>query len=79
MSVELKLERALARLDAYYEAELKVLKGQSYQIGGQTMTRANLAEIRASIKELEIQVANLRAQVTGRGKRKAFRITPRDL
>lgn len=79
MSLGLRLERALARLDAYYEAELKVLQGQSYQIGSQVMTRANLAEIRASIKELEIQVANLRAQVAGRGKRKAFRITPRDL
>lgn len=79
MSLNLRLERALARLDAYYEAELKVLQGQSYQIGSRTMTRAHLAEIRTAIRDLEIRVADLKAQAAGRGKRKAFRITPRDL
>lgn len=79
MSLGLRLERAMARLDAYYEAELKVLQGQSYQIGNQVMTRANLAEIRAAIKTLEAQVESIKAQAEGRGKRKSFRITPRDL
>lgn len=37
------------RLDMYLAAEEKALAGQSYTIGGRTLTRANLAEIREGI------------------------------
>lgn len=40
------------RLRQYWEAEQKVLGGQSYTIGNRTLTRANLAEIRAAIDDL---------------------------
>lgn len=73
------LARARVRLNAYYEAELKVLEGQSYQINGKVLTRANLNEIRAAIKELEALIAKLQAKASGKGRRKAFRIVPRDL
>ena len=73
------LERARIRLNAYYDAELKVLEGQSYQLNGKTLTRANLSEIRSAIKELENLVAKLQAQTSGKARRKAFRIVPRDL
>lgn len=33
------------RLNKYLDAEEKVLNGQSYSIGGRTLTRANLKEI----------------------------------
>lgn len=37
-------------LDQYLAAELAVLGSQSYTIGGRSLTRANLAEIREGIK-----------------------------
>jgi len=41
--------QADARLTEYLTAEQKVLGGQSYQIAGRSMTRANLKEIRDGI------------------------------
>lgn len=76
---ERRLAKTLARLEAYYDAELKILEGQSYTIGGKTLTRANLSEIRATIQSLENQVAKLEAKLKGKGPRKAYRIMPRDL
>jgi len=40
----------------YVTAEQKVLSGQSYTIGGRSLTRANLPEIRAGRKEWEAKV-----------------------
>lgn len=40
------------RLRQYWEAEQKVLTGQSYTIGNRALTRANLSEIRAAIDDL---------------------------
>lgn len=40
------------RLRNYYAAERAVLSGQSYTVGNHTLTRANLAEIRAAIDDL---------------------------
>ena len=37
------------RLKMYLEAEQAVLTGQSYTIGNRTLTRANLATIRAAL------------------------------
>lgn len=71
--------RARERLNAYYEAELKVLAGQSYRMGNRTMTRANLSEIRQAIESLENLVAELESQAVGRGRRKVFGIIPRDI
>lgn len=41
-----------ARLKMYLEAEQAVLTGQSYTIGNRTLTRANLATVRAAIDDL---------------------------
>lgn len=43
------LDFAKDRLALYYEAEAKVLSGQSYTIGGRSLTRAQLSEIRDGI------------------------------
>ena len=40
------------RLRNYYAAERAVLSGKSYTVGNRTLTRANLAEIRAAIDDL---------------------------
>lgn len=79
MATKERLDRAKKRLDAYYEAEISVLAGQSYKIGTRSLTRADLVEIRKAIKELENQVQELSSQVAGKGRRKAVRIVPRDL
>lgn len=74
-----RLLRARERLNAYYEAELKVLAGQSYRMGNRTMTRANLSEIRQAIESLENLVAELESQAAGKGRRKVIGIIPRDI
>lgn len=74
-----QLTIAKSRLAAYYDAEMAVLSGQAYTIGTRSLTRANLAEIRKAISELEKQVEELKSLDVGKGRRKAYRITPRDL
>lgn len=44
------------RLDAYQAAELSVLKGQAVRIGERQLTRADLAEIRKAISQLQRQL-----------------------
>lgn len=54
--------QAETQLAAYLAAETAVLSGQSYEINGRRVTRANLAEIQAGIK-----IWNQRAQSLTRG------------
>lgn len=74
-----RLSKAKERLNAYYKAEMAVLSGQNYKIGTKSLTRANLAEIRQAIKELENLCSELEYKEKSGGRRKAYRITPRDL
>jgi len=74
-----RLERTQERLNAYYDAELAVLSGQSYRIGSREMTRADLGVIRQTISDLENQIDELQSIKDGRERRAAFRIIPRDL
>ena len=60
------------RLELYYEAERKVLRGQSYTIGNRQLTRANLAEIRKAIKELESELEQMQGRSRGFSKRVVF-------
>lgn len=71
-----RLERYKRRLKMYYEAEEAVLLNQEYSIGDQSMKRADLSTIRATIRELEEQIETLEANG---GRNKAFRILPRDI
>lgn len=54
--------QAEAQLASYLAAETAVLSGQSYEINGRRVTRANLAEIQTGIK-----IWNQRAQSLTRG------------
>lgn len=69
------LERLKNRLQLYYEAEAAVLSGQSYRIGTRTLQRADLAQIRQAIKELEAQVEMLECSAG----RSARRVLLRDI
>lgn len=52
---------AQARLQQWLDAEEAVSKGQAYSIGDRSLTRANLADIRASIQFWQGQVQAFRA------------------
>ncbi len=71
----LTLERAQKHLDAWLEAELAVTTGQSYKIGDRSINRADLPEIRQSIKYWRREVVRLQKKP----RRKAYRAVPRDL
>ena len=59
----------IERLELYYEAERKVLRGQSYTLGNRQLTRANLAEIRRAIKELESELEQMAGRARGLSQR----------
>ena len=66
-------------LDMYYEAEIAIIGGaQSYSVGSRSLTRANLSEIRAAIKEYENLLENLENQLNGRGRNLIIRGIPQD-
>ncbi|WP_024831614.1 DUF6148 family protein [Ruminiclostridium josui] len=73
------LEEARARLKMWLDAEAAVATGQSYQINGRRLDRANLYQIREEIQMWKREVEELEALRKIRGRRKAFRITLRDL
>lgn len=50
---------ALTRYAEYVAAERAVLAGQSYSIGGRSMVRANLHEIRDELRKLRNDIYNL--------------------
>lgn len=64
------------RLDEYYEAESKILNGQSYTIGSRQLTRASLAAVQKKIAELEAELDALESR--GTSKRRTARAVPLD-
>ena len=73
------LEIAQKHLDAWLEAELACTTNQSYTIGSRTLTRADLAEIRNTIKYWAGIVTRLEAARKYGGRNRTMRIMPRDL
>lgn len=73
---KIKIETLEKRLANYYEAEEKILKAQSYNLGSRTLTRANLKEVQNKIKELENQIASLKKY--GSTKSRIVRAVPVD-
>lgn len=67
MSAETLADK-VARRDRYVAAETAILNGsQSYSAFGRVLTRANLAEIRAAIKELNREISAETAKAGGIG------------
>jgi len=58
----------------YVEAEQAVLKGQAYQIGGQSLTRADLDKIRKGRQEWMA----IRNAINGSGRRISIQVIPED-
>ena len=63
--------QAQTQLDAYLAAETAVLAGQSYELNGRKVTRADLSAIQSGIK-----IWNSRAQQLARGGLAVRGITP---
>lgn len=59
-----------SRLDAYLAAEAKILRNQEYVIGdgatARRLRRADLAEVRAAISDLQDKIEALDNQTAGR-------------
>ena len=62
MAENAKLEVKKARLKLYLAAEKAILSGQSYEIEGLKLTRANLKDVQTMIAQLENQVEKLGAK-----------------
>lgn len=73
------LKTAQRHLDAWLEAELACTTNQSYTIGSRSLTRADLAEIRETIRYWQGMVTKLENQEKQGGRNGIYRIVPRDL
>lgn len=62
------LEQAETHLQQYLDAEAKVLQGQSYEIQGRKLTRADLGDIQAGIALWDGRCKQLAARASGRGR-----------
>ncbi|HEY0847406.1 MAG TPA: DUF6148 family protein [Noviherbaspirillum sp.] len=62
------LAQAEAQLAAYLAAETAVLTGQSYEIAGRKMTRADLEAIQSGITIWNARVRELTSRAQGRGR-----------
>ncbi len=62
------LAQAQTQLDLYLAAEAKVLAGQSYEIAGRKLTRADLESIQAGITTWDNRVKQLANASSGRGR-----------
>lgn len=69
------LEQAEAQLASYLAAETAVLTGQSYEINGRKLTRADLDSIQAGITAWNSRIVSLSAGLGGRGR--ARTVVPR--
>ena len=71
------VERAKEYLEIWLDAEKAVATGQSYKIGSRSLTRANLSDIRDSIRYWRNELEKLES---GRGSgARVLRVVPRDL
>lgn len=62
------LVQAQTQLDAYLAAETAVLTGQSYEIAGRKLSRADLDSIQIGIRTWDARVVTLSNQARGRGR-----------
>ena len=62
------LAQAQAQLNAYLAAETAVLSGQSYEIAGRKLQRANLGEIQAGVALWNDRVVSLTLRGAGRSR-----------
>ena len=78
--VQKRLDRLKISLEKYYEAEITLIEGgQQYSLGSRSLTRANLAEVRRAITDLEKQIDRLTAELNGSGRNLQIGVVPIDI
>lgn len=75
-----KIEFRRTALKAAREAYTALLSGQvqSYAIGSRNLTRLDLGKLKEEINELEKELDELTAEQSGKKRRRALGVTPRD-
>ena len=67
-------------IDLYIEAEHAILSGaQQYSLGSRSLTRANLAEVRKAIVDLENLLQTLKNELNGGGRNLQIGVVPLDI
>jgi len=69
------LQEAEKHLKTWLAAELELSSHQSYKIGTRMLTKADLSEVRKTIKYWEDKIN----QLSRRGRNRIYRCVPRDL
>jgi hypothetical protein len=72
------LAMAQKHLEEWMEAELEITTHQSYRLGNQTLTMADLEQVRGTIDYWSEKVERLKAIAAAGGRNRAYRIVPRD-
>ncbi|MFC4102921.1 DUF6148 family protein [Paenibacillus xanthanilyticus] len=73
------LEEAQAALGQWKQALMAVSTGQSYTIGGRSLTRASIKDIKDMIDYFANEITKLEAAAQGRSARRTRQFVPRDV
>lgn len=68
VTIKEQIQIAESRLTLYYKAEKAILSGQSYEVEGLKLTRANLKDVQNMIAALENKISALKSRQRGRAK-----------
>ena len=72
----LTLAQVEARLVLYVAAEEKILEGQSYTLGGRSLTRADLGAVQKTIADLDAKCQQLSGTTNTARKIRVYGATP---
>ena len=72
-TIKEQIQIAESRLTLYYKAEKAILSGQSYEVEGLKLTRANLKDVQNMIAALENKISALKSRQRGRAKYRVVR------
>lgn len=72
------LEIAQKHLDEWLEAELEITTHQSYRLGDQTLTMADLGEVRRQIQYWDEKAKELARIEKAGGRNRTYHVVPRD-
>lgn len=73
VTIKEQIQIAESRLTLYYKAEKAILSGQSYEVEGLKLTRANLKDVQNMIAALENKISALKSRQRGRAKYRIVR------
>lgn len=73
MTAKDKLFLLESRLTLYLEAEQRILLGQSYEVEGLKLTRANLKDVQTMITKLQNDISALKQSIKRRPKFRVVR------